>query len=312
MTTTTITFSELLKYLWLFLVVELTGMKCNERAATSANADAATITISHADITKNSFYLYTSQPILHARDSTTIILRGSNEDRNKFFFEHPLSHERHDSADVSNLPAKMFSKYSFQYDPEETEIMNNNPGEIKLLFHGAGTHSNEKYLVTDINKQADKIIHKGHRTEFIIQDINEVFSTGSGFFMEDSFFVFDELAHYKITVKHKGEDLYSVADSGQRIWFAFYNGKAPDWRSYSLVDIFPRFGKLHFRQYSANPAQSTTLLSYNIETGNVKKYILPADVTGLMFAKNCIFLSLFFQNDDLSPLRKSLYSYIPY
>jgi hypothetical protein len=312
-----ITFPSSVKYLCLFFAFKFAAFQANAQGAKKESTDIPAITISDADIKKNSFFLYSSQRIFFAQDSTFIIVNGFLKPPSRLFFEHPLSHKIYYTKDLDNLPSNMSQRYSFSYLGEETEVLFNNAGEIRALFFGSGAYNNDKYLVSSLNKQAKKIIYQGQRTEFVINDINDVFFNESHFFVDDSLFVFEELQHYKITLKHKGKTLYSLTDTAEHTSLSLNNGKVPGWipakwKSYYPAHLFPCYGKLHFIKLPTESDKQTTLITYDLRTGLAKKYIFPEDVTGFIFAKDCIFVRLYFQNEGAALEDKSAYSYIPY
>lgn len=193
------------------------------------------------------------------------------------------------------------------YTPSETRLGRNNTGKVKIMItDGADVPSSAFFAISNLelsNLNTNTLVSSSNKKRLSIEDYNKVFNFEELLFYNDSLFYIYDLEEVAFP---KGDTfLYKINFVNNDMVLGNEN-VIKNGIDYCVLK-FPYKDKLFF---SAIHSNYTDLFSYNIVTGDSKKYVIPLSPFQFYFAEDGFFMAYMPEGQEDSDVYR--YSFVQY
>lgn len=202
---------------------------------------------------------------------------------------NPFSGKVYDQIDLTKY-SKEFIKENARggYVPSETRLGRNNTGQVKIMItDGTEIPFSSFFAISNLDSSDlnTKTLGLEQNVDTLfITEYNNVFDFQGLFLYHDVLYNADDFD--KILVSNGGVHLYKMNVAKDEIVLA--KGNVIKEASNHNILRFPYKDKLFFR---TNHSGYTDLFSYNIITGESKKYVIPFSINQFYFAEDGFFIA---------------------
>ncbi|MCR6642590.1 MAG: hypothetical protein NVV82_27290 [Sporocytophaga sp.] len=210
-----------------------------------------------------------------------------NEEEGLIDVLNPYSRKVYDQIDLMKY-TKDFFIYKNGFSPSDTKLGRNNIGQVKIMItDNSSTPHSSLFSISNLdlsNLKTHTITLENNKKRLFITDYNKLFSFDDLIFYNDSLYYLYDLE--EIDFLKEDTLLYKISFVNDEMILC--NGSVINHGNNYCILSFPYKDKIFF---SNSYSDYTDLFSYNIITGESKKYVIPFLINQFYFAEDGFFIA---------------------